>query len=550
MEITAAHHDLSRRDVLKVGAAGLAFAAGGRASSDASAQPQAPKRGGTFRIRGEDPVHFDPHLTQAFRTMTNLSFAYSRLVKVKAGSAVVPNTMPIEPDVAESWTQPNDTTYIFKLKKGVRFHPKPPVNGRELTAEDVKWTYERFLTLPGNPNRGALEAVDRIEALDKYTVKFTLKEPFAWFIDMLASTYTWILAREVAEKLGDFKRPESCIGTGPWMLERYEPGVRLTFVRHPNYFVPNLPHVDTVEVGIDNDVGSRTAAWLAGAYDFAPEFGQVVRRLDLDVARKRKPALQTREHLPVFGGITWMKIEKPPFNDVRVRRALARAYNGQEVLDAGAWSLGKGAHNPAIPAALKEWSIPLDQLTKDGRDLYEHDPKAARKLLADAGLVNGFKPTIETTAGYGADWMDAVEITLKNWKAAGIDGELKLKEYGAFISSTIFGKFDLLAIGLFGAWADADSYLYRLHMPGQMTNAAPVNDARLTEMIRLQRRTFDVAKRRDIIWDIQRYCAQQVYYGYGITPSAVSAWEPYVKNFGPNIGFDYGGRLMVAWLDK
>ena len=549
MEITAAHHDLSRRDVLKVGAAGLAFAAGG-VLPGASVQAQTPKRGGTFRIRGEDPVHFDPHLTQAFRTMTNLSFAYSRLVKVKAGSAVVPNTMPVEPDVAESWSQPNDTTYIFKLKKGVRFHPKPPVNGRELTAEDVKWTYERFLTLPGNPNRGALEAIDRIEALDKYTVKFTLKEPFAWFIDILASTYTWILAREVAEKLGDFKRPESCIGTGPFMLERYEPGVRLTFVRHPNYFVPNLPYVDTVEVGIDNDVGSRTAAWLAGGYDFAPEFGQVVRRLDLDVARKRKPALQTREHLPVFGGITWMKIEKPPFNDVRVRRALARAYNGQEVLDAGAWSLGQGARNPAIPAALKEWSIPLDQLTKDGRDLYEHDPKAARKLLADAGLSNGFKPTIETTAGYGADWMDAVEITLKNWKAAGIDGELKLKEYGAFISSTILGKFDLLAIGLFGAWADPDSYLYRLYMPGQMTNAAPVNDARLTEMIRLQRRTFDVAKRRDIIWDIQRHCAQQVYYGYGITPSAVSAWEPYVKNFGPNIGFDYGGRLMVAWLDK
>jgi len=321
-------------------------------------------------------------------------------------------------------------------------------------------------------------------------------------------------------------------------------------VRHPNYFVPGLPYVDTVEVGIDNDVGSRTAAWLAGAYDFAPEFGQVVRRLDLDVTLKRKPGLQTREHLPVFGGITWMKIEKPPFNDVRVRRALARAYNGQEVLDAGAWSLGKGSRNPAVPAALKEWSIPLDQLTKEGRELYEHDPKAARKLLADAGLANGVKVTVETTAGYGADWMDAAEITLKNWKAAGIDGELKLKEYGAFVSSTIFGKFDQMAIGLFGAWADADSYLYRLYMPGQMTNAAPVNDPKLVEMIRLQRKTFDVAKRRDVIWDIQRHCAQQMYYGYGVTPSAVSGWEPYVKNFGPNIGFDYGGRLMVAWIDK
>src|SRR5712691_2120458 len=550
MDTTPAQRALSRREILKLGGSGLAIGAIGLPLQGVPAQAQTPKRGGTFRIRGEDPVHFDPHQTQAFRTMTNLSIAYSRLVKVKAGSAVAPNTAPVEGDLAESWTRPNDTTYVFKLRKGVRFHNKPPVNGRELTADDVKWTYERFLTLPGNPNRGALEAIDRIEALDKYTVKFTLKEPFAWFVDMLASTSMWIMAKEVGEKLGDFRRPESCIGTGPWMLERYEPNVRLTFVRHPDYFVPGLPHVDTVEVGIDNDVGSRTAAWLAVAYDFAPEFGQVVRRLDLDVARKRKPALQTREHLPVFGGISWMKIEKPPFNDVRVRRALARAYNGQEILDAGAWSLGKGAQNPAIPAALKEWSIPIDQLTRDGRDMYEYDPEAARKLLADAGLGSGFKATVETTAGYGADWMDAVEITLKNWKGAGVDGELKLKEYGAFISSTIFGRFDLLAIGLFGAWVDADSYLYRLYMPGQMTNAAPVNDSRLTEMIRLQRKTFDVAKRRDLLWDIQRYCAQQAYYNYGVTPSAVSAWEPYVKNFGPNIGFDYGGRLMVAWIDK
>src|SRR5262249_23255629 len=149
---------------------------------------------------------------------------------------------------------------------------------------------------------------------------------------------------------------------------------------------------------------------------------------------------QTREHLPVFGGIAWMKLEKPPFNDVRFRRALARAYNGQEILDAGAWSQGKGVHNPAVPAALKEGSIPLGQPPKEASELYEYDPAAARRLLNQAGFSNGFKTTIETTAGYGADYMDAVEITVKNWKAAGIDGELKLKEYGAFISSTIFGK--------------------------------------------------------------------------------------------------------------
>jgi len=89
---------------------------------------------------------------------------------------VKPGTYPIEPDLAESWTQPNDTTYIFKLKKGVRWHPKSPVNGRELTADDVKYTYDRFLTIAGNPNKPVLASVEKVEALDKYTVKFTLNE--------------------------------------------------------------------------------------------------------------------------------------------------------------------------------------------------------------------------------------------------------------------------------------------------------------------------------------------------------------------------------------
>ena len=89
--------------------------------------------------------------------------------------------------------------------------------------------------------------MDKIEAVDKYTVKFTLKEPFAWFLEPWPPPRTWIVAKEVVEQYGDLKKPECCIGTGPWMLERYEPNLRLTFVRNPNYFVPGLPYVDSVD---------------------------------------------------------------------------------------------------------------------------------------------------------------------------------------------------------------------------------------------------------------------------------------------------------------
>src|SRR5438093_11614368 len=214
--VDSADLSLTRRELLKAGGA-LAVAAAAPTARPIAAIAQMPKRGGTLRLTFQaDPLHFDPHQTLSFVTMVPLSFAYSRLVKVKAGPSVKPMTYPVEPDLAESWTQPDDKTYVFKLKKGVRWHPKPPVNGRELTADDIKYTYNRFLTIAGNGNKPVLDSIDRIDVLDKHTVKFTLKETNAWFLDMLASTSAWIIAKECVEKFGDLKKAESAVGTGPW----------------------------------------------------------------------------------------------------------------------------------------------------------------------------------------------------------------------------------------------------------------------------------------------------------------------------------------------
>ena len=113
---------ISRRDLLKLSGGALAVGAGAQVlelGRPTPAAAQTPKRGGTFRLRSHvAPVHFDPHQTIAFATMIPLSLAYSRLVKVKAGSAVVPGTQPIEGDLAESWERQGDTVYVFKLRKG------------------------------------------------------------------------------------------------------------------------------------------------------------------------------------------------------------------------------------------------------------------------------------------------------------------------------------------------------------------------------------------------------------------------------------------------
>jgi peptide/nickel transport system substrate-binding protein len=550
MSWTSIDRDLSRREVLKTGASALALAATGP-QLVAPAYAQTPKRGGVFRLCNLlDAVGFDPHQTTSFATMIPLSFTHSRLVRVKAGPSVKPGTYPVEPDLAESWTRESDTTYVFKLKKGVKWHPKPPLDGRELTAEDVRYTYERFRSTKNNGNRPTLEMVDKVEAPDKHTVKFTLKEPYAWFVDALASTSTWIVAREAVEKFGDLKRPESVIGTGPWMLERWEPNVRMIFTRHPGYFVSGQPYADGVELTVDRDPSSRLAGWLGGKFDFAPEYQQVVRRLDLPVAKQRKPGLQTLEYPWLVTGYIGFRLAEEPFKDIRVRRALARATSQAETFESNAFSLGHWVPNPAVPAGFADWSIPIDQLGPEGKKNFEFSLAEARRLLGEAGLGGGYKTTLETTAGYGPDYVDAVQILVKNWKAAGFEVELKLKEYGAFVSSTIFGKFDKMMAGLRANYSEPDSYIARPYTPGSPINIMGVDDAKLNDLIRAQRRTVDVKKRRELVYEAQRYLSEAGYFGVAGSSKVVTAWDAQVRNFGPNNGYDYGGRLMAAWLDK
>src|SRR5215510_10186178 len=239
-----------RRDLLKAGlAAGVTLSTWPLPHAPAlwAADAGQPKRGGILRVRGYDPPHFDP-LTLNFKAQTTLSFVYSRLVRHKVGAEVPPGTFLVEPDLAERWEARNETTYVFHLRHGVHWHNKPPVQGRELVAEDVKFTFDRFLTEKANPLRFMLDPVDRVEVVDRYTVKFILKEPFVWLAETLANpTGTWIVAPEVVQQYGDLKKPESAIGTGPFLLERYEPNVKTVFKRHPDYFLKDQPYVDGVE---------------------------------------------------------------------------------------------------------------------------------------------------------------------------------------------------------------------------------------------------------------------------------------------------------------
>jgi len=541
---------VSRRKFLQAGlAAGVTLSAWPLSTPSPlwGAEAGQPKRGGILRTRGWDPPHFDSHLTINNYTNYLSSFAYGRLVRHKTGADVQPGTFPIEPDLAERWEEPDDTTVVFHLRKGVKWHNKPPVNGREFVAEDVKFTYDRFLSEKANANHFLLEPVDRVEVVDRYTVKFLLKEPYVWLVDTLAYPWsTWIMAPEVTQQYGDFKKPETVIGTGPFMLERYEPNVKVIFKRHPEYYRQDQPHIDGVEWLIVPDESTGLAMYRTGQIDVGPGQNHSVRQQDLDSVKKSNPNLMYQDILSIVPGVVFMRVDMAPFNDVRVRRAISHAIDRQASIDA---IFGRGLPTGPLARGLVEWALPPDQLGEGAR-YYTYDPKEAKRLLAEAGYPKGFKTQLWVTTGLTRDLVDDAQLVQGYLKEVGIEAELKPQEHGAYMSTTMQGKFEGMVRSPFGIAWGPDAPLYRTFAADSTWNASHINDPKLTAMLKEQRRTKDLEARKKIIHDIQRYAAEQVYFVYLNAVIVTASWQPYVKNFGPNITFDYGGRAAALWLDR
>jgi peptide/nickel transport system substrate-binding protein len=541
---------LTRRELLQIGltaGAALSIQPLNRPSLLWGGDTGQAKRGGILRVRGWDPVHFDPQLTRNFKTNTTLSFVYSKLLRHKVGADVPPGTFLVEPDLAERWEAPDDTTYLFHLRKGVRWHNKPPVNGRELVAADVKFTFDRFLTEKGNPERQLLESVERVEVVDRYTVKFLLKEPFVWLLDILANAMCmWIIASEVVEQYGDLKKVETAIGTGPFLLERYEPNVKTVFKRNRDYFRPGLPHVDGVEWLVLDDESTGLAMYRTGQIDAGPWTWWAVRQPDLDSLKQSRPHLRYQDFLLNAVTTISMRTDALPFNDVRVRRAISQAIDRQAVID-GVYL--RGEPSPAVPRGLAEWSLPIERLG-EGAKYYRYDPREARQLLAGTGYPKGFKTQLSATGGYGHDLLDAVQLVLHYLREVGIEAELKLQEYGAYQATTGQGKFEGMAMGPYGVGLEPDSALYGPYTPDKPRNRGHVNDPKLAAMVKEQRQTKDREARKQLIFDIQRYTAEQQYYIYLSSQVITSSWQPYMKNYAHNLTFDYGSRIAVTWLDR
>jgi len=233
------------------------------------------KKGGTLTVGiDEGPVGWDPHIDFAQSSWNHYEQIYESLVRFNA-------KMEIEPCLATSWEQPDPLTLIFKLRKGVKFQ-----NGREMVADDVKYSFERMKNPKTSRYPIYTESIKSIEVPDKYTVKFRMSVPDADLISFIAwGRYAGIVPKEVVEKNGDLK-VVTC-GTGPFKLKEYLPGDYTVYERNAEYWDKGLPIVDKLIFKVIKDETSRLAALRRGTLDI----GWLKEAQEADMAKKTKGLL-------------------------------------------------------------------------------------------------------------------------------------------------------------------------------------------------------------------------------------------------------------------
>jgi peptide/nickel transport system substrate-binding protein len=524
---------------------------------------ETPRRGGILRIADREPPNLDPHLNLSFLTHSWASMVYSQLVRYAHGPEQnSPADFSIVPDLAEKWVQKSPTVITFTLRKGAHFHDKPPVNGREVTAHDVKYSIQRFMAR--SPLRTRLDVVKWIDVLDRYTLEVGLKHPFAPFLNHLAAAMQVpILPREVEREFEDFNRPEAMIGSGPFILKSYQKGVRIAFERNPNYYANALPYLDGVVIEITPDAAARLSLLRAGQVDLGHIWGFLSAKEVTSIKQTNLDIVSTST-VTMISAIIYFRTDHPPFNDLRVRRAISLA------IDRKSWNdsmfAGEGCIDAGpVPCMMKDWKLPAAQMDPaQTKYLVGYDPVEAKRLLADAGYPNGFAVSMHYWPGYIEPFRTYYDRVADSLATIGVTVDLKPETYGTYISSTYLGKYKGIAIGPQFPGNEVDDWLYGHFFPDQFHNTSHVRvpwrrweltspgdrDAELNEMLTAQRRERDPQRRLAIVYDIQRYLADKAYYVYLPSWPQPIAYAPRVKGLKYHDGFSLGQRLMFTWLER
>lgn len=446
-------------------------------------------------------------------------------------------------ELAESWELKKDPLrLVFNLRKGVYWPAKEGVmERRELVAEDV---VKSFQTMWKSDRKIPTywDFIKEWKAEDKHTVVAYLNEYNAnWGYRIGWGFYDGILPPEW-HALDESKRADwrNAVGTGPYKVAKVQTGRQQIYEANEDYWDSetingkeyDLPLNDRVIYHIIKDESSAIAALTSGKADIM----EAIRWQFVDQLKKSAPELKIEKGIATQGTYVALRTDKPPFDDVRVRRAMNLAVNQQEIMAALLNGEGEMLNYP-FSARWTDMYTPLDKLSEQGRELFSYNADKAKKLLAEAGYKNGFEFDMQvcSCAPYH---MDVAPMLQAYYQRIGVKMNIKPMEYGAF-RSQMRHENQAVAYLMNNSEGNPFAVLRKSYVSGQTWNPAFHSDEKFDKMFNDAMAETDTAKQKEMLRKMNRYIIEErVPQVWLPTESVYRAWWPWVKN--------YHGELRVG----
>ena len=526
--------ELTRRDFLYLSGLGMAGMALTGVPESSQAAEKKPKYGGRLRIAERSgPPSLDAHKYQIFDGFQ----AYVLMYNALAIMGPLPQ-VNIYPDIAKSWDiSPDGREYIFPLKEGVKFH-----DGKEMDSGDVKYSFDRVM----NPATRAPKAfsyrwIDSVSIMDKYHVKIRLKEPFGPFLSTLTVQNCPIIP---ANSQPTPTKPAP--GTGPFVFESFVPNETYELTRFDKYWEVDektgnrLPYLDRIYVKKIVDENVRWVALRAGDMDYIQ-----VPPPKIAIQELKTPTPGILMVLPQPVGCTWIffNCSKPPFNDKRVRQAIAYTIDKEQIIKGAFWGLAEISNNQPFLSRSRMY-IPVEDR--------KIDIEKAKKLMAEAGYPEGFKT--EFFERPYLNYTDSAQIAMGQLKKLGIESTMKTLDRAAWTLEMRKGNYSISMAGDSERMDPDDAYYMRLHSSEiGMNNWSRYSNKKLDELLEKGRKIWKWEDRVPVYREIVEFIKEEVPILYIDKPINAVAIRDYVKghSFGAATWFGYaGGGIKNVWLDK
>ncbi len=498
----------------------------GAATTSAPATLPGKKGGKLVWALESDPVNLIPYGGVSTSNMWGKEFIYDSLLAWDKDLKVIPG-------LAESYEQPDATSYVFHLRKGVKFH-----DGKELDADDVKYSFDMMKAPPAPGVKWQWFAYNGVEVMDKYTAKLTLPMPDPTVPGILAwSRYTPIIEKGAFDKINVNSQ---AIGTGPYKLVEFVPNDRVVLTRNPDFWRPGLPYLDDITLKVLPDEQSRLAALRSGAVDGGTFTNDVAQTAKNDKSLTTLTGLVSSPKVIQFT----IKAEKKPWNDVKVRQAINMAVDRQTIID-NVFG-GNAELSGPVPPGYGDWFIPASDLKSK---FYKQDLAGAKKLMADAGLAQGFPVTLQAISA-PRYYTQIAEIVQQQLKPIGIEVTVQPLEIGTFAKNNGDGTYDWQSTGR-GMRGDISGFVNDFNKgTGNYSKwfEGGYDNPELDQLYTTGLATTDQEKRKPMYRRIQEIILTEVPNLYTVQDKKIQIVRNRVKNM--YVSFtDFNTGLREAWVE-